>query len=114
MVEDDVLHDGSEHARRAVYIGLRLLRELYDFGIAPALKVEDSVVRPAMLVVANQPPLGVCAQGCLARARKPEEDCNVARVAYVRRAVHRHHAALRQKVVENRKYRLLRLARVTG
>src|SRR3546814_13403281 len=52
--------------------------------------------------------------GGLAGAREAEEDRGVACWAYVRRAVHREHVAIRQQVVENREHRLLDLARIDG
>ena len=67
-----------------------------------------------MLVVADEAALGVGGKRGLARAGEAEEDGHVAGFADVRRAVHRHHAALREQVVEDRKHALLRLAGVGG
>jgi hypothetical protein len=63
-----------------------------------------------MLVVADQGPAGVGAQGRLAGAGKAEEDGGVALGAYVRRAMHRHHALDREQVIEDPEHRFLHLA----
>ena len=47
---------------------LALLLEADALGVAAALDVEHPVVAPAVLVVPNQGPLGVCGQRGLARA----------------------------------------------
>ncbi len=71
-------------------------------------------VAPAVLVVADQLPLRVGRERRLARARKTEEDRDVALVADIRRAVHREHSLERQPVVHQREDRLLDLTRVEG
>ena len=98
--------------RRSVDLGLGLRGQPDDLRVAAAFEVEDAVVRPAVLVVADQMPLGIGGERRLAGARKPEEHRHAAVVADVRRAVHRHHAAQRQPVVHDGEDRLLDLARV--
>ena len=63
-----------------------------------------------MLVVADQATVRITRERRLAGARQPEEERGVAALADVGRAVHRQHALLRQRVVEDGKDRLLDLA----
>ena len=60
-----------------VDIGLGVLVQVDDLCVAAALKVEDAVVIPAVLVVADQQALGVGGQGGLAGAGQAEEDGSV-------------------------------------
>ena len=114
LVDDDVLEDRPEGAGRLVDLGLRLGGEADHLRVAAALEVEDAVVAPAVLVVADQRALGIGRERRLARAGEAEEDRDVAVVADVRRAVHREDALERQAVVHQREDRLLDLARVEG
>ena len=66
-VEDYVFEDTAE-ADGVEDVGFFLFRQIDAFGIAPSLDVEDSSVSPAMLVIPNKCPLGVCRQCCLASA----------------------------------------------
>ena len=115
-VEHHVLDHRAEARGGGVDLGLRLRRERDRLGVAAALEVEGAAVGPAVLVVADQHAVGRGRERRLARAREPEEHGRVHRVAgrVVGRAVHRHHAALRQEVVQEREHRLLVLARVLG
>src|SRR3546814_9181181 len=54
-----------------------------------------------MLVIADQAAARVGGEGGLAGAREAEEDRGVACWAYVRRAVHREHVAIRQRSEEH-------------
>ena len=83
-------------------------------GIAAALEVEDAVVAPAVLVVADQDPFRICAEGRLARAAEAEEDSYVAVAADVDAAVHRQHVFSRQAVIHDPEGALLDLAGVLG
>ncbi len=113
-VHDHVLEHRPEGVGRGVDLRLRVGREADDLGVAAALDVEDAVLAPAVLVVADQRPLGVGGEGRLARARQPEEDGHAPVGADVGRAVHREHAALGQAVVHQGEDRLLDLAGVGG
>ena len=53
-------------------------RQADGLGVAAALEVEDAVVAPAVLVVADEDPLGIGRERRLARARQAEEDRHVA------------------------------------
>ena len=57
-VEDHVLEHGAEAGGGRVDLRLGLGREVDRLGVAAALEVEDAVVRPAVLVVADQPRAG--------------------------------------------------------
>ncbi|MGY3287876.1 hypothetical protein ACVWWP_000943 [Bradyrhizobium sp. LM3.6] len=63
-----------------------------------------------MLVVADQRAVGIGGQRGLAGAGQAEEDRGIALGADIGRAVHRHHATLRQIVVQRGEDRLLHLA----
>src|ERR687894_2492638 len=71
FVYDHVLQHRPEADGR-VYLGLLLLAEVYGLGVGPSLEVEDAVLGPAMLVVADEAALFVGGDGRLARAREPE------------------------------------------
>jgi hypothetical protein len=60
-------------------LGLGRLRETDRLRVAAALEVEDAIVAPAVLVVADQQPFGIGRERRLARAREPEEDGDVLR-----------------------------------
>jgi hypothetical protein len=59
LVDDHVLEHRPERMRRAPDLGLRLGREADHLRVAAALHIEDPVVAPAVLVVADQMALGV-------------------------------------------------------
>lgn len=76
-VEDDILQD------RAVADGAKDIRLLFGrqtdaLGVAATLNVEDTAVRPAVLVVTNQGTVGVGRQSGLAGTRETEEEGDVA------------------------------------
>ena len=95
-------------------VGLVLLREVDDLGVAATLEVEYAVVVPAVLVVADQLTLRVGRKRGLAGARQAEEDSGLALGVGVGRAVHRSHALERKQVVHVGEHTLLHLAAVPG
>ena len=99
-----------------VDVRLALFGEVDALGIAAALDVEDVLVRPAVLVVADEPAGGVGRKGGLARARQAEEDRRAARLRVdVGGAVHGQHVVLNgEQVVHRGEDGLLDLARVAG
>ena len=114
LVHRNVLQQGVG-ADRVPDIGLVLFREVDDFGIASALEVEDAVVVPTVLVVADQLALRVGRKGGFARSRQTEEDGGVlALLVGVGRAVHRRDALQRQQVVHVGEHTLLHFAAVPG
>ena len=84
------------------------------FGVAAALEIEQALLAPAVLVVADQGPRAVRRQRGLAGAGEAEEDRGVALGADIRRAMHRQHVLGRQHVVQIAEHRLLDLAGVFG
>ena len=112
-IEHHVLEDRPE-ADGVVDLRLARLGEPDALGVAAALDVEDALVRPAVLVVADQRAVGVGREGGLARPAEAEEEGHVARVLLVdvRRAVHGEDLHLRQVVVHREEDRLLDLAGV--
>src|SRR5690606_32457324 len=77
LLEAHVLQQGSE-AYSIPDLGFLLLGKVDALGIAASLEIEHAVLPPAVLIVADQPALGVGAQGGLPRAAQPEEDGRVA------------------------------------
>ena len=110
-VVDDVLEHRAE-ADRVEDLRLASRRQVDRLGVAAALDVEDAVVGPAVLVVADQLAARVGRQRRLAGAGEAEEERHVAVVALVGRAVHRQDALLRHQVVHDREDALLHLAGV--
>ena len=100
--------------RRVTRVDLRLglLRKADDLGVAAVLEIENAVVAPAVLVVANQVAVGVGGKRGLAGAGEAEEDGHVAVVADVGGAMHGQHAFQRQQEVEHGEDGLLDFAGV--
>ena len=113
--DDDVLAHRAE-ADGAVDVGLALLGEVDALGVAAALDVEDGLVGPAVLVVADEAAGRIGRQGGLAGAGQAEEHRRAARLGVdVGGAVHREHVVLnRQQVVHRGEDGLLDLAGVPG
>ena len=115
VVEHGVLEHGAE-ADGVPDLRLALPGELDALGVAAALDVEDAVVGPAVLVVADEIPVGVGGERGLAGAGEAEEDRDVRGILAidVGRTMHREDAHVRQVVVHRVEDRLLHLARVAG
>ena len=92
-VVDDVLEHGPE-ADRAEDLGLLLRAEVDALGVAAALDVEDAVVGPDVLVVADELPARVGRERGLARAGEAEEEGDIAVLADVGRRMERELAEL--------------------
>ncbi len=59
LVHDHVLEHRSVGPRHPEDLGLRIFREANHFRVAAVLDVEDALVTPSVLVVADQVPLRV-------------------------------------------------------
>ncbi|GIX63970.1 uncharacterized protein BcabD6B2_34050 [Babesia caballi] len=110
-VVDDVFDhraelDGVEDLR------LLLTAEVLALGVAAALDVEDALVRPHVLVVADELARRVRRQRRLAGAGEPEEQRHVAARADVARRVQRQQALERHQVHHEREDALFHLARI--
>src|SRR5690606_4135859 len=102
-----------EPPRRLIDLRLALSVQIDDLGVAAAFKVEDAVVAPAVLVVADEHALGVAAQRGFARAAQTEEQGYIVAVlAEVGAAMHRQNALLGHEIVHGRENALLDLAGV--
>lgn len=77
-VNNDILKDASK-LDGIKNLGLLVSRQVDAFGIAATFDVEDSVVSPAMLIVANEIPMDVSRQGSLTSARQAKEQSDVIR-----------------------------------
>ncbi len=78
VLEHHVFQHGAE-AQRLENVRLALRREVDGLGVAAAFDVEDAVVAPAVLVVADQVALRVGGERRLARAAQAEEQRRRAR-----------------------------------
>ncbi len=114
LVHDHVLEHRAPATRGLVDLRLGLGREADHLRVAAALDVEDPLLAPAVLVVADQVPLWIGRERRLAGPGEPEEDRDAAVVVDVGRAVHRQDAFEGQAVVHEREDRLLDLAGVEG
>ncbi len=77
-VDGHVFQHGAEMAGGVPDQRLLVLAQVDRLGVAAAFEVEDAVVAPAVLVVADQRPLRVGGQGGLAGAGEAEEQGRVA------------------------------------
>ena len=73
---NDVFEDGPK-LDRPVNLGLLLFAQAQALGVAATFDVEDSVVAPAMFVVADQPAARVGRKRGFSGAREPEEQRGV-------------------------------------
>src|SRR5262245_55699923 len=72
FIEHDILQYGAE-AERAEYVRLALGREIDCFCITATFDIEDAVVAPNVLVVADQVPFRIRRKRSLASARQPKQ-----------------------------------------
>ena len=94
---DGVVHDVLEHGAepdRVEDLRLLLRAEVDALCVAATLDVEDALVRPDVLVVADELPSGVCGEGRLARTGETEEEGDIAVLADVGRRMERELAEL--------------------
>ncbi|CAN4027195.1 putative HTH-type transcriptional regulator ydfH, partial [Dysosmobacter welbionis] len=114
LVHSHVLQQGVA-LDGVVDVGLGVLVQVDDLGVAAALKVEYAVVIPAVLIVADEQAFGVGGQGGLAGAGQAEEQGGVLAVHIsIGGAVHGGHTLQGQVVVHHGEHALLHLAAVPG
>ena len=107
VLKESVAFDGIVDIRLGFFV------KVDNLCIASAFEVEDTVVVPAMLVVADQETLGICGQGSLAGSGKTEEDSGVLAVHIcVCGAVHGSDALQRQIVVHHGEHTFLHFSAV--
>src|SRR5712671_2627810 len=87
-IEHYVLEDGAEHLGRAIDLRLALGSEVDDLRVATTLEIEDPVLRPPMLIVANQPAIRISGKCRFSGSGKAEEQGCVAGSSDVCRAMH--------------------------
>ena len=112
-IHHHVLHQSAK-LDGVVDLRLALGAEVDALGVAAALEVEHGIVRPAVLVIADEHAVGVGGQGGLAGTGQAEEHGAVAVLADVGGAVHGEHALLGQHIVHNGEHGLLDLAGIPG
>ncbi len=69
FIEHDIFQHGTE-AQGLENVRLVLGREVDRLGVAAAFDIKDAIVTPAVLVIADEMPLRVGRERCLARAAK--------------------------------------------
>jgi len=102
------------HVDGAVNVGLGLFREVDGLGVATTFKVKDTVIVPAVLVVANQGAVGIGREGRLARSRQTKKERDVSLLSDIGGAVHgevTHHG---QPVVHEAENSLFVLTTIPG
>ena len=82
-----IFQHGAEHFRRRVDLRFTLARQPDHFRVAAALEVEDPVVGPPVLVVADQPALGIGGERGLSRTGQAKEQRAIAPPAHIGGAV---------------------------
>ena len=114
FIEHDVLQHGAE-AQRLENIRLAFRRKIDRLGVAAAFDVEDAVVAPAVLVVADEMTFRIGGERRFARAAQAEEQGGRAAL-FVRggRTMHRKHAALGREIIRDGEDAFLHLAGVFG
>ena len=86
-----------------------------DLGVAAAFQIEDAVIVPAVLVVADKVTVGIRGQSSLAGAGQTKENCRVLTLQVrVSGAVHGSNALQRQVVVHHGEHAFFHLAAVPG
>mmetsp|Transcript_5437 Transcript_5437/g.12488 ORF Transcript_5437/g.12488 Transcript_5437/m.12488 type:complete len:236 (+) Transcript_5437:615-1322(+) len=100
LVEDHILQQRAK-ADRIPNLRLLLTCEADGLGIATALNVEDTLVCPGMLVVADQQAILICGQRGLSRSTEAEENGHIAGLALVGAGVHAQNSTLGQQVVHD-------------
>ena len=114
FIEHDVLQHRAE-PQRLEDIRLVFRRQVDRLGVAAPFDVEDAVVAPAMLVVADEVAFRVGRSVVLPVPDRPKSKRGRAGLLVRgRRAVHRQHAALRREVIRDREDAFLHLAGVLG
>jgi hypothetical protein len=78
-VVDHVLENATK-ADRVVYLGLLRGGKIDALGITAALNVEDTRVRPDMLVITDEKAAWVSTECCLPGSRQAKEECHIALV----------------------------------
>ncbi|KAH3664895.1 hypothetical protein OGATHE_003710 [Ogataea polymorpha] len=116
---DRVVHHVFEHRAKPDCIEnfwLFLGRQIETLGVAAALDVENTVVGPAMLVIADQLPVRVCAERGFSCSRQTKEERHVAVLhALVGRRVQCQHLVLhRHEVKHHGENTLFHLTSVLG
>mmetsp|Transcript_5492 Transcript_5492/g.9933 ORF Transcript_5492/g.9933 Transcript_5492/m.9933 type:complete len:483 (+) Transcript_5492:1383-2831(+) len=119
VVGNAVVLDGDVLEHRvggdgAVDLGLSLLREVDGLGVAASLEVEDAVLVPAVLVVADEGAVRVGGEGGLSGSGEAEEEGGVTVLTDIGRAVHREVVDHGEPVVHEGEDSLLVLSSVPG
>ena len=113
-VDNNVLYERTE-LDSIVDLGLALSAEVDALSIAAALDVEHAVLRPAVLVVADEESVRISGKCGLTCSGKAEEYCCVlSNRVCIGGGVHRKNTLERQIVVHSGEHGLLDLARIAG
>ena len=99
---------------RVIDFGLAVGGKMDALRIATAFDVDNTLIGPVVLVVANELTRGFGRKRRFAGARKTKEETGIAVVAFVGRAVHGKEALLRHEIIHDREDALLHFARILG
>ena len=99
-IHDHIFENRAPHLRCRKNFGFGLGGEFNHLGIAAAFEVKQSVLAPAMFVIADQCAVWISGEGGLACARKPKEDRRIIIIIDINRAVHWHDALGGEVIIE--------------
>ncbi|MNT05893.1 hypothetical protein D3C72_1405380 [compost metagenome] len=114
MAQHHVFENRAETAGRGVDFRFGFGRKLDRLGVAAAFEVEDAVLAPAMLVIADQRARRIGRQRGLAGAGQAEEHGGITFWTDIGRAMHGHDALGRQEIIEDCEDRLLVFTGIGG
>src|SRR5437868_6834870 len=107
-VENDVFQYGAE-PERIPDLRLARGRQADGLGVAAPFEIEDAMVRPAMLIIANEAALGIGRERGLAGAGEPEKKSGASVSSHIGGTVHGQDAPLRQEIIQKGEYGFLDL-----
>ena len=67
-VKCDIFKNSTKLAGTLVDLGLMFPGKPDDLRVTSTLKIENSVLPPAVFIVSNEPPSRICRQGCFSRS----------------------------------------------
>src|SRR5712691_2827271 len=98
-IDHHVFQNATE-ANRVPDLRLTEFGKTNRLGVTTALDVEDALVRPAMFVVADEPPFQIGRERRFSSTGKAKEQGGVAVRPLVGRAVHRKYALAGESIIQ--------------
>jgi len=84
------------------YLWFILSFQIDCFCITAALKIENSVFTPSVLIISYKFSIYIRRKSCLAGSGKPEENCSISMIILIGRAVHWKYIFKRKKIIHCR------------